>query len=97
MSEQLWYAGLPVVGTRSLAPEELRTVDGIIARGWMYSAAFALLVIAMLAIAFFTTSVWTTLIAVMVFRGVLTQFPPFSPPWTIRELRHDREIGRAHV
>ncbi|HWS71352.1 MAG TPA: hypothetical protein VN605_04530 [Thermoanaerobaculia bacterium] len=97
MSEQLWYAGLPVVTTRSLAPEELKNVDAIVARGWTYSAAFALLVVALLAIAFLTTSVWTTLIAVMVFRGVLTQFPAFAPPWTARELRRDRAEGVVYV
>ena len=97
MSEQLWYAGLPVVTTRSLAPEELQNVDAVIARGWTYSAAFALLVLALLTIAFYTSSIWTTLIAVMVFRAVLTQFPPFAPPWTIRELRGDRAEGVVYI
>lgn len=97
MSEQLWYAGLPVVTTRSLAPEELEQIDTIIRRGSMYSAAFALLVAALMTVSFVTTSGWTTLIAVMVFPGVLTQFPAFALPWTIRDLRRDRAAGFVYV
>jgi hypothetical protein len=96
VSEQLWYAGLPVVTTRSLAPEELEKVDAIVARGWWYSAAFALLVVALLAVAFTARTV-PTIFALLGFRAVLTKFPVFAPPWTARELRRDRTEGFVYV
>jgi hypothetical protein len=97
VSEQLWYAGLPVVGTRGLAPEELEQIDGLIANGWRWSAASALLVVVLVVVAFITTSTVTTLFALLAFRAVLTQVPAFASPLTIRGLLHDRAQGIVYL
>jgi hypothetical protein len=97
VSEQLWYAGLPVVATRGLAPEEAEEIDAIVAAGWRWSAVSVLLAIALLAVAFVTTSTITTLLALGVFPAVLTQIPAFAWPATIRGLHRDREQALVYV
>jgi hypothetical protein len=98
VNEQLWYAGLPVVATRSLAAEELDELDAIIARGWRLSVLLAAITLVLLAFVFATMANLASALVFFVINGIAPRLlPPFVPMWRLRPLRRDRDAGIAYV
>lgn len=98
MNEQLWYAGLPVVGTRSLAPEEAEEIGTLIRR----SVGFTILsvCVAVLTFSVVLIAIQNVALAVLLFfvNGLLPRFlPGFLPAWRLGPLRRDCEAGTVYV
>lgn len=98
MSERLWYAGLPVVGTRSLAPEEVEEIGALIRR----STGFTVLSIGivLLTFALVLAAIANVSFALLLFfvNGLLPRLVPgFLPAWRLGPLRRDRDAGTVYV
>lgn len=98
MSEQLWYAGLPVVRTRSLAPEEVEEIGALIRRSRQFTAVSVL--VAALTFALVLVAIENVFVAMLLFlvNGFLPRLlPGFIPAWRLAPLRRDRDAGTVYV